>query len=85
MEPQKQPLYFYVDKKTFVIPQEKCDITLFKAIGGVLYLSTGEFVLFRTKEAAEAAWCYLQDAFKHKATFLQMQESSLGYLFDCKK
>jgi len=81
---QNNSFEFTVDDKKYLIPWEKCDINLYRTIGNVLMLeTTGEYIVFRTIEAAQAAWCYLADAFKHHATYLIMDQSWLGFEFDC--
>ena len=67
--------------KSYFIPDEKCDLDLFKVEGDILILSTGEKVKFKTKKGAEDAWIHFQECFRDHGTrlFFHEESSSFGY------
>ena len=66
--------------KTYIIPDEKCNIDDFRVEGNVLILSTGERVAFKSKQGAEDAWIWFQECFRDGGgSMMYIQEETATY------
>ena len=54
----------YDTLKIYDIPDEKCNIDEFIVNANTLTLSTGERVVFNSKETAACVWCFFDECFR---------------------